>query len=281
MGQNEGMPFPVSVQICTLNEEQNIGACLKAVLANEPDEIIIVDGGSSDATIEIAETYGVRVIAPGQLGLGPSRQVGYRATSLPYSAFIDADDRIEPSWIATMVQEMKTGGYSALQSSLRAIETGSWWSRGWNQYFTESVRPKSDTTMVGRPAMFLTSALQVVDEDLISLDEDTHLAKQFQDLGFRQGIGSAIAYRYVEDTREENFRKWQSYGRGYRGFVDSHPDRRSALLRHMIVTIPISRSWGPLLRGNIDQPVFGLLMSANILKGWFSGSSSLETPKAQ
>ena len=279
--KNERVSHSVSVQICTLNEEKNIGGCLEAVLAGNPEEIVVIDGGSRDATIDIAKSHGARIIAPGRLGLGPSRQVGYRSTSLPYSAFIDADDRIEPSWIATMVQEMETGGYSALQSSLRAIDTGSWWSRGWNQYFVESVRPTSDTTMVGRPAMFLTSALQVVDEDLISLDEDTHLSKRFQDLGFRQGIGSAIAYRYVEDTRDENFRKWQSYGRGYRGFVDSHPDRRSALLRHMMMTIPFSRSWRPLLHGNIDQPVFGLLMSANILKGWFSDSGSLETPKAQ
>ena len=279
--KNRGVPHPVSVQICTLNEEQNIGGCLEAALACDPEEIVVIDGGSRDATIDIAKSHGARVIAPGRLGLGPSRQVGYRSTSLPYCAFIDADDRIEPSWIATMVQEMETGGYSALQSLLRAIDTGSWWSRGWNQYFIESVRPISDTAMVGRPAMFLTSALQVVHEDLTSLDEDTHLSKRFQDLGFRQGIARAIAYRYVEDTREENFRKWQSYGRGYRGFVESHPDRRSALLRHMMVTIPISRSWRPLLQGNINQPVFGLLMAANILKGWFSNSGSLETPKSR
>ena len=281
MGQNEGMPFPVSVQICTLNEEQNIGACLKSVLANEPAEIIIIDGGSSDATIEIAETYGVRVISPGHLGLGLSRQVGYRATSLPYSAFVDADDRIGPEWIATMMREMEAGQYSALQSSLRAVDAKSWWSRGWNQYFIESVRPTPETDMVGRPAMFLTSALMAVQDDLVSLDEDTHLSKHFKDLGFRQGIGNAVAYRYVEDTWRENARKWQSYGRGYRGFATSHPQRRSALLRHMTITIPLTRSWRPVLRGHIDQPVFGALMAANIWRGWLGQGGSLETPKAQ
>lgn len=280
MGQNGTVPHPVSVQICTLNEEQNIGECLEAVLANDPEEVLIIDGGSRDATVQIADSLGARVLSAGRLGLGPSRQLGYRSTSSRYSAFIDADDRIGSEWISTMLAEMDSGGYAALQSSLRAVDTGTWWSRGWNQYFIESVRPTADTTMVGRPAMFLTSALRMVDEDLISLDEDTHLSKRFEDLGLRQGIGSAVAYRYVEETRDENFRKWQSYGRGYRGFVAEHPERRSALLRHMAFTVPIARSWRPVLRGHIDQPAFAAVMAANILKGWFAQSGALETPKA-
>lgn len=280
MGQNEAVPHPVSVQICTLNEEQNIGRCLEAVLSNDPEEVLVIDGGSRDATVPIAESLGARVLSAGRLGLGPSRQLGYRSTSCRYSAFIDADDRIGSEWIPTMLAEMDNGGYAALQSSLRAMDTGTWWSRGWNQYFIESVRPTPDTTMVGRPAMFLTSALRMVDEDLISLDEDTHLSKRFEDLGLRQGIGSAVAYRYVEETREENFRKWQSYGRGYRGFVAEHPERRSALLRHMAFTVPIARSWRPVMRGHIDQPAFGAVMAVNILKGWFAQGGALETPKA-
>jgi glycosyltransferase involved in cell wall biosynthesis len=271
---------PVSVQICTLNEEQNIEECLEAVLANDPEEVLIIDGGSRDATVPIADSMGARVLSAGRLGLGPSRQLGYRSTSSRYSAFIDADDRIGSEWISTMLAEMDSGGYAALQSSLRAVDTGTWWSRGWNQYFIESVRPTPDTEMVGRPAMFLTSALRLVDRDLISLDEDTHMSKRFEDLGLRQGIGSAVAYRYVDESRDENFRKWQSYGRGYRGFVAEHPERRSALLRHMTLTVPIARSWRPVLRGHIDQPAFGAMMAANILKGWFTQGGALETPKA-
>ena len=274
------MPHPVSVQICTLNESANIGACLETIWANDPAEVIVIDGGSSDDTVAIAEASGARVLAPGRLGLGPSRQVGYRATSLPYSAFVDADDRLSHDWIATMLSGMESGGYAALQSSLRAVDTGSFWSRGWNQYFIESVRPCADTTMVGRPAMFLTAALVSDDTDLVSLDEDTHLSRRFELQGLRQGIGTAIAYRHVEDTWQENTRKWQSYGRGYRGFVAQHPERRAALLRHMGVTIPFARTWRPVLRGRMEQPAFAGLMTASILAGWFQGNGSDQTPKA-
>jgi len=205
------------------------------------------------------------------LGLGPSRQLGYRATTCMYSAFVDADDRIGPTWLADMVRELEDGGYSALQSQLRAVETGSWWTSGWNQYFIESVRPTADTAMVGRPALFSTAALQDETADLTSLDEDTHLSRRFEKRGLRQGIGNAVAYRLVEQTWAENSRKWQSYGRGYKGFVAEHPERRHAIAKHMLVTVPITRSIRPLLRGSIMQPAFGLLMGSSIIRGWFQG----------
>ncbi len=126
--------------------------------------------------------------------------------------------------------------------------------------------------MVGRPALYVTAALQSDTSELVSLDEDTHLSRRFELQGLRQGIGTAIAYRHVEETRDENFRKWQSYGRGYRGFVDAHPERRNALLKHVLFTVPVARSWNPLMRGKVTQPAFGLLMAANIAAGWIRSS---------
>lgn len=278
MRNNPHMPRPVSVQICTLNEEQHIGACLESVLANDPEEVVVIDGGSTDRTVEIAKSVNARVLTPGRLGLGPSRQLGYRSTSSRYTAFVDADDRLGPDWLNTMICELEQGGYAALQSSLRAVQTGSWWAKGWDQYFIESVRPTADTNMVGRPALFITEELQRDDTDLTSLDEDTHLSRRFELRGLRQGIGTAVAFRHVEQTAAENFRKWESYGRGYRGFVAEHPERRSAIVRHMLWTVPIARSFRPVTRGQVTQPVFNVLMAASIGRGWLDYGGSKETP---
>ncbi len=51
----------ISVAIATYNEEQNIGRCLKSV-ADWVSEIVVVDGGSTDKTREIARQYKARVI---------------------------------------------------------------------------------------------------------------------------------------------------------------------------------------------------------------------------
>jgi hypothetical protein len=124
--------------------------------------------------------------------------------------------------------------------------------------------------MVGRPALFVTADLQADETEFASLDEDTHMSRNFELRGLRQGIGTAIAYRYCEETRDENFRKWKSYGRGYRGFADDNPERRHAILKHMFVTVPLVRGWRPVLRGHLTQPVFAGMMAANVYSGWRS-----------
>lgn len=55
------MANKISVAIATYNEEENIQACLEAVLS-WVDEIVIVDGGSSDKTVKIAKKYKAKII---------------------------------------------------------------------------------------------------------------------------------------------------------------------------------------------------------------------------
>ena len=55
----------ISIIIPALNEEKNIASCLEAIRQNaegEEIEIIVVDGGSSDRTIESAKKAGNRVV---------------------------------------------------------------------------------------------------------------------------------------------------------------------------------------------------------------------------
>ncbi|MFZ5366036.1 MAG: glycosyltransferase family 2 protein [Patescibacteria group bacterium] len=51
----------LSVAIATFNEEENIGRCLESV-RKFADEIVVVDGSSTDKTVEIAKKFGAKVI---------------------------------------------------------------------------------------------------------------------------------------------------------------------------------------------------------------------------
>ena len=64
--------LPISVNICTFNEELDIADCLDRIIANKPEEIIVIDGGSADATVPIAQAKGAKVISAKKKGFPPS-----------------------------------------------------------------------------------------------------------------------------------------------------------------------------------------------------------------
>ena len=256
------------MQICTLNEAANIEACLDTVRANDPADILVIDGGSTDGTADLARAAGARVLDAGAIGLARQRRLGYLDSPCPLTAFVDADDRLESGWLSIMVRELEEGGYAALQSLLRVPEPHNFWTAGWDSYFQETVRPTADTIMVGRPALYRTDALIGIASEPGMIVEDTEMSRDFQLRGLRQGIGTAISYRHCPDEATENLAKWRGYGRGYRQFVSAHPERTPAILAHMLWTIPVERSVRPVLNGHLSQPVFGLLMSASALLGF-------------
>jgi glycosyltransferase involved in cell wall biosynthesis len=82
----------LSVIIITKNEEANIRACIESVAW--ADEIIVVDSGSSDATVEICRELGAQVYVhdwPG-FGMQKNRALGYATKDWVFS--IDADERV-------------------------------------------------------------------------------------------------------------------------------------------------------------------------------------------
>ena len=262
------MPLPVSVQIITLNEAEHIRGCLEAVIDNDPAEIIVIDGGSTDNTVAIATSLGATVLTPGRLGRGASRHLGYTSTQQPFVAMVDADDLPEPTWLAQMLDHLEAGDYAALQSSLRAFNPKNFWSRGWDVYFQEAIRPTSDSSMVGHPSIYRTDALLSASADISHEHEDTQLSMDFEQRGLRQGIAPVVSYRIAPNTREESIAKWRGYGRGYRDLVAIKPDKRSAILRHITWTIPVNRGFRPLTSGKWQQPLFALTMAGAITYGF-------------
>ena len=90
----------MSVVIPAYNAAACIGQTICSVLAQTtpPDEIVVVDDGSSDGTAEVARACGdqVRVVAQHNQGVGTARNTGVSAARGDFIAFVDADDLWHP-----------------------------------------------------------------------------------------------------------------------------------------------------------------------------------------
>ncbi|MCZ6727750.1 MAG: glycosyltransferase family 2 protein [Acidobacteria bacterium] len=106
----------VSVIITTYNEEVNIAECIESVLW--ADEILVVDSFSSDRTVEIAETYPVRLKQHQYFGSAAQKNWSLDRVEHDWVLILDADERVtEP--LAKEILKLLAGEPKALGYSLR------------------------------------------------------------------------------------------------------------------------------------------------------------------
>lgn len=84
----------LSAAIATHNEEENIGDCLET-LKDLVDEIVIVDGSSTDKTVEIAKSFGAKVtVTDNPANFHINKQKAFDLTSGDWILYLDADERV-------------------------------------------------------------------------------------------------------------------------------------------------------------------------------------------
>ena len=84
----------ISAVLITKNEEHQLEPCLKS-LVGWVDEIVVLDSGSTDATLDLAKRYGARVFVREDWdGFGIQRQRAQKLATGDYILAIDADERI-------------------------------------------------------------------------------------------------------------------------------------------------------------------------------------------
>ena len=126
----------VSVVIPTLNEEKNLPKVLKEI-KNRVDEIIVVDGHSTDKTVGIAKKFGVKVLFD-DIGKGSALRKGMKAAKGDIVITMDADYSHKSSEIGLLIEGIKSGFDICMGS--RFIQGGGtedmpWYRKIGNKFF--------------------------------------------------------------------------------------------------------------------------------------------------
>jgi rSAM/selenodomain-associated transferase 2 len=99
----------VSVIIPTLNEEGYLAACLESLPPGRC-EVIVVDGGSTDATVAIAESFRARVIRSQAANRAVQMNAGAEAADGETLLFFHADSRLPSGGIESMLEALRKPG---------------------------------------------------------------------------------------------------------------------------------------------------------------------------
>lgn len=165
----------VSVIIPALDEEESIGRVLAAIPRDEVEEIIVVDGGSTDDTAAIAQAAGARVIYEPRRGYGQACAAGVVAANGGIVFFLDADGADDPGQIPDLLAPILDGAADLVLGSRLAEELAPD-AMPWHQRFGNRLAARLIRWLYGLPLTDLSPFRAIRRESLLALGmkEMTH-----------------------------------------------------------------------------------------------------------
>jgi glycosyltransferase involved in cell wall biosynthesis len=231
VGMNEA--DRVSIIVPAYNASSTLDRCLNALMAQTraPDEIIVIDDGSTDDTAQIAASYGVRVVRQDNQGPAAARNRGVEVSTGDLLLFTDSDCAPVDGWVAQMVAALADpaiagvrGAYLTKQRSLVArfvqLEYEDRYRRMRGRRSIDFV----DTYSAGyrRPVF---EAVHGFDESL-RIDEDQELSFRISEAGYRLTFApDAQVYHIHDESIGEYVRRKFHIGYWKTRVLRAHPDK--------------------------------------------------------
>lgn len=125
VSQPHPSPIPLSVLIRTLNEADRVGKTLASVVPLGA-EIVVVDAGSKDETVAIAESFGAKVLHNPWPGFGPQRRFGEERCTHDHVFSVDADEILTPEIVAEIRAVFRKDAPPALMTVRKALIPPHW-----------------------------------------------------------------------------------------------------------------------------------------------------------
>ena len=99
----------LSVIIPTLNEERHVGSLLSDIAAQtrEPEEVLVVDAGSTDGTVPVARRFAFAKLLEGEPPVACGRNLGGRSATGDVLIFLDADVRLPKAFFEGFLEEFE------------------------------------------------------------------------------------------------------------------------------------------------------------------------------
>lgn len=96
------LPF-VTIVVIVLNMKNELYQCLKSIESldypRDKFEVLVIDGGSNDGTLDICKNFSVKCLIEEKKGRGLARNIGIKNSKGEIIAFVDADCRVTRNWL--------------------------------------------------------------------------------------------------------------------------------------------------------------------------------------
>ena len=221
----------LSVVVCAKNSEKTIRDCLESVKSNNPTEMVVIDGNSTDSTVQIAHEFTEKVFSDEGKGMGYARQLGAQQATADYVSYVDSDVVLPEGALATMLKEMQEGGYSGIHAQVASLQRQSYWEWAEDQHFRMRFNKEGERESLGAIAVIYKRDIILKygfdpSFDFFGAPEDGDLSYRLRRDGHRLGVSSAIVYHQHRADARSFVKQRIAYGKGNALFFWRHKSIR-------------------------------------------------------
>ena len=122
------MPLALSAVVIARNAEAVLPACLESLAF--ADEIVLVDSGSTDATLDIARRFNAKIVHQDWLGYGKQKQFAVARAAHDWVLCVDTDERVSDTLRASIQCELQAPRFHAYEMPRCNRFLGRWLKHG-------------------------------------------------------------------------------------------------------------------------------------------------------
>lgn len=217
----------VSVVICVKNAETTLKRTMDSVIKNDYKEIVVIDGSSTDNTLEIARKYTGKIFSDEGKGLGYARQFGAEKTTGDYIAYIDSDTELpDEDLLSEMLNELKNKKWVAIHAQMiDPRKDKSYWEEGENFHWINTFNKPGVKDHLGTIICIFSRDILLkykFDLSFSGAAEDADLYARLKKDGHKFGVSEEVAYHYHRATFEDFKKQRIWYGNGNARAIIKH-----------------------------------------------------------
>lgn len=264
--------------VVALNEEPNIFDCISSIKSFGAANIYLLDGGSSDKTVLIAQDMGCKtIIIPGS-SISIRRGHALDSIDCEYLFFVDADQRLSNEFTESELLTYfdKTKNLAGIQLKLEADEsTKGYWAKGFSQRLKMITATPGRRMVIGTPCIFKKKITQEIgyDKNLTGPSDDTLFCSKLVSAGYCLLAVEEGAYEIVRGTFRSTLKKAFWYGMGDAEYIRHDKKNRLRHLYHVYIRGIVIYPFRALSEAIYLTPfffIFGITRGAGLIYATFT-----------